>query len=70
LTKRLLVKPPRGKPRGIPIRMAELSVAFSPPSLKLRRVLLAIHPHGKPWGLLAKESKNRYDSKFQSRSKD
>jgi len=51
------VKPPRGKPRGIPIRMAELSVAFSPPSLKLRRALLAIHPHGKPWGLLAKETK-------------
>jgi hypothetical protein len=38
--------------------MAELSVAFSPPSLKLRRALLAIHPHGKPWGFLAKESKN------------
>jgi hypothetical protein len=37
--------------------MAELSVAFSPPSLKLRRALLAIHPHGKPWGFLAKESK-------------
>jgi len=51
------VKPPRGQPRGIPIRMAELSVAFSPPSLKLRRALLAIHPHGKPWGFLAKESK-------------
>jgi len=51
------VKPPRGKPSGIPIRMAELSVAFSPPSLKLRRALLAIHPHGKPWGFLAKESK-------------
>jgi len=47
---------PRGKPRGIPIRMAELSAAFSPPSLKLRRALLAIHPHGKPWGFLAKES--------------
>jgi hypothetical protein len=53
------VKPPRGKPRGILIRMAELSVAFSPPSLKLRRALLAIHPHGKPWGFLAKESKIR-----------
>jgi hypothetical protein len=53
----LEVKPPRGKPRGIPIKMAELSVAFSPPSLKLRRALLAIHPHGKPWGFLAKESK-------------
>jgi len=37
--------------------MAELSVAFNPPSLKLRRALLAIHPHGKPWGFLAKESK-------------
>jgi branched-chain amino acid transport system ATP-binding protein len=36
--------------------MAELSVAISPPSLKLRRALLAIHPHGKPWGILAKES--------------
>jgi len=51
------VKPPRGKPRGIPTRMAELSVAFSPPSLQLRRALLAIDPHGKPWGFLAKESK-------------
>jgi len=51
------VKPPRSKPRGIPIRMAEFSVAFSPPSLKLRRALFAIHPHGKPWGFLAKESK-------------
>jgi hypothetical protein len=37
--------------------MAELSAAFSAPSLKLRRALLAIHPHGKPWGFLAKESK-------------
>ncbi|MEJ2726209.1 MAG: hypothetical protein P8175_16535 [Deltaproteobacteria bacterium] len=38
------VKPPRGKPRGILKRMAELSIAISPPSLKLRRALLAIHP--------------------------
>jgi hypothetical protein len=38
--------------------MAELSVAFGPPSLKLRRALLAIYPHGKPWGFLAKESKS------------
>jgi len=53
-----IVKPPRGKQRGIPITMAELSVAFSPFSLKLPRALLAIHPHGKPWGFLAKESKN------------
>jgi hypothetical protein len=37
--------------------MAELSVAFNPPALKLRRALLAIHPHGKPGGILAKESK-------------
>jgi hypothetical protein len=37
--------------------MAELTVAFSPPSLKLRRALLAIHPHGKLLGILAKESK-------------
>jgi hypothetical protein len=51
------VKPPRGKPRGILIRMAELSIAISPPSLKLRRALLAIHPRGKPRGILAKESK-------------
>jgi hypothetical protein len=52
-----LVKPPRGKPRGILKRMAELSIAISPPSLKLRRALLAIHPRGKPRGILAKESK-------------
>ena len=51
------VKPPRGKTQGILIRMAELSVAFSPPSLKPRRALLAIHPHAKLWGFLAKESK-------------
>jgi DNA-binding protein HU-beta len=38
-------------------RMAELSIAISPPSLKLRRALLAIHPRGKPRGILAKESK-------------
>jgi hypothetical protein len=50
------VKPPRGKPRGILTRMAELSIAISPPSLKLRRALLAIHPRGKPRGILAKES--------------
>jgi hypothetical protein len=37
--------------------MAELSIAISPPSLKLRRALLAIHPRGKPRGILAKESK-------------
>jgi hypothetical protein len=37
--------------------MAELSAAFSPPSLKLRRAFFAIHAHGKPWGFLAKESK-------------
>ncbi|MEJ2726806.1 MAG: hypothetical protein P8175_19655 [Deltaproteobacteria bacterium] len=38
------MKPPRGKPRGILKGMAELSIAISPPSLKLRRALLAIHP--------------------------
>jgi hypothetical protein len=38
--------------------MAELSIAISPPSLKLRRALLAIHPRGKPRGILAKESKD------------
>jgi hypothetical protein len=54
------VKPPRGKPWGILISMAELSVACSPPSLKLRRALLAIHPHGKPWGIVAKESKDPF----------
>jgi hypothetical protein len=37
--------------------MAELSAAFSPSSLKFRRALLAIHPHGKSWGVVAKESK-------------
>ena len=52
-----MVKPPRGKPWGILKRMAELSVAFCPPSLKLRRTLLAIHPHEKPWDILVKESK-------------
>jgi hypothetical protein len=53
----LQVKPPRGKPRAMLKRMAELSIAISPPSLKLRRALLAIHPRGKPRGILAKESK-------------
>jgi hypothetical protein len=52
------VKPPRGKLRGILKRMAELSIAISPPSLKLRRALLAIHSRGKPRGILAKESKD------------
>jgi hypothetical protein len=51
------VKPPRGKLRGILITMAELSIATSPPSLKLRRALLAIHPRGLLRGILAKESK-------------
>ena len=48
--------------------MAELSIAFSPPSLKLRRALLAIsvgpkplakadHSRPKGRGILAKESK-------------
>jgi hypothetical protein len=46
--------------------MAELSVAFSPPSLKLRRALLAIHPYGKPWGFLAKESKKCNHFKYVS----
>ena len=36
--------------------MAELSVAFSPPSRKLRRALLAIHPRPSGRGILAKES--------------
>jgi hypothetical protein len=67
------VKPPRGGPRGIPTRMAKISAAFSPPSLKLRRALLAIHPHGKPWGFLAKESKFpmviRMDFSFRSSRK-
>jgi len=38
------------------IRMAELSVAFSPPSLRLRRALLAIHPCPYGRGILEKES--------------
>ncbi len=37
--------------------MAELSVAFSSPSLRLRRALLAIHPRPSGRGILAKESK-------------
>jgi hypothetical protein len=52
------VKAPRAKPRGILIRMPELSIAISPPSLRLRRALLAIDPRGKPRGFLAKESKS------------
>jgi hypothetical protein len=36
--------------------MTELSVAFSPLSLKLRRALLAIHPRPSGQGILAKES--------------
>jgi hypothetical protein len=63
----LQVKPPRGKPQGILTWMAELSIAFFPPSLKPRGALLAIsvgskllakadHRHSKPWGILAKES--------------
>ena len=46
----------RATARGFLIRMAELSVAFSPPSLKLRRALLAIHPRPSGRGILAKES--------------
>ena len=42
--------------------MAKLSVAFSPPSLKLRRALLAIHPHPKGRGILAEESKDLTNS--------
>jgi len=37
--------------------MVKLSIAFSPPSLKLRRALLAIHPRLRRRGILAKESK-------------
>jgi hypothetical protein len=48
---------PRAPARGFLIRMAELSVAFSPPSLRLRRALLAIHPHPSGRGFLAKENK-------------
>jgi hypothetical protein len=62
------VKPPRGKPRGILKRMAELSIAISPPSLKLRRALLAIHPRGKPRGILAKESKRQRDRVMDRRT--
>ncbi|MCZ6449463.1 MAG: hypothetical protein O6918_01140 [Deltaproteobacteria bacterium] len=47
---------PRAPARGFLIRMAELSVAFSPPSLRLRRALLAIHPRPSGRGILAKES--------------
>jgi hypothetical protein len=65
------VKPPRGKPRGILKRMAELSIAISPPSLKLRRALLAIHPRGKPRGILAKESKAfQHTPLFSPRGRD
>jgi hypothetical protein len=39
--------------------MTELSTAISPPSLKLRRTLLAIHPRGKPRGNLAEERKEK-----------
>ena len=42
-------------PRGV-YRNAELSVARSPPSLKLRRALLAIHPRSSERGILAKDS--------------
>ena len=47
---------PRAPARGILKWMSELSVAFSPPSLKLRRALLAIHPRPSGRGILAKES--------------
>ena len=48
---------PRAPARGISNKNAELSVALSPPSLKLRRALLAIHPRSSERGILAKESK-------------
>jgi hypothetical protein len=48
---------PRAPARGISNKNAELSVALSPPSLKLRRALLAIHPRSSKRGILAKESK-------------
>ncbi len=35
--------------------MAELSLALSPPSLRLRRTLLALHPHPSGRGILPKE---------------
>ena len=47
---------PRAPARGILKWMAELSVAFSPPSRKLRRALLAIHPRPSGRGILAKKS--------------
>ncbi|MCZ6622401.1 MAG: hypothetical protein O7C72_10980 [Deltaproteobacteria bacterium] len=47
---------PRVPDRGFLIRMAELSVAFSPPSLKLRRALLAIHSRPPGRDFLSKES--------------
>jgi hypothetical protein len=55
----IFIPPSEASPRsraGIVIWMAELSVAFSPPSLKLRRALLAIHPRPSGRGILAKES--------------
>ncbi len=49
---------PRSPVRGFLIRMAELSVAFSPPSLRLRRALLAIHPRLSGQDIPAKESES------------
>ncbi len=45
--------------------MAELSVAFSPPSLRLRGALLATHPRPSGRGILAKESKKGERAKGQ-----
>ena len=47
---------PRAPARGFLIRMAELFVAFSPPSLRLRRAFFAFHPRPSGRGILAKES--------------
>jgi len=49
--------------RGILNRDGELSIAFSPPSLKLRRALLAIHSRPSRRGILAKESNVAFGGK-------
>ncbi len=47
---------PRTPARGFLTQMAKLSVAFSPPSLRLRRALLVIHTRPSGRSILAKES--------------
>jgi len=49
-------KGPHAPARGFLLRMAELSVAFSPPSLRLLRAFIAIPPRPSGRGILAKES--------------